>query len=82
MFVHNNGEVSPCCALHSIELSLGNFNEHTLHELWLSEPMNNLRKIHKEGNYSENEWCKKCVNGMRGEGSTTGLLQIKKMPEI
>ncbi len=62
--------------------SLGNFNEHTLHELWLSEPMNNLRKIHKEGNYSENEWCKKCVNGMRGEGSTTGLLQIKKMPEI
>jgi len=82
MFVHNNGVVSPCCALHSIELSLGNFNEHSLHELWMSEPMNNLRKIHKEGNYAENEWCKKCVNGMRGGEGANEFLQIKKMPEI
>ena len=69
-------------ALHSVELSLGNFNEHSLHELWLSEPMNNLRKIHKEGNYAENEWCKKCVNGMRGGEDANEFLQIKKMPEI
>ena len=44
--------------------------------------MNNLRKIHKEGNYAENEWCKKCVNGMRGGEGVNEFLQIKKMPEI
>ena len=28
--------------------------------------MKNLRKIHKNGNFKENEWCKKCVNGICG----------------
>ena len=48
----------------------------------LSDEMLKLRGIHKDGKYWLDESCKKCVNGMRGEGNTTGLLQIKKMPEI
>ena len=42
--------------------------------------MKNLRKIHKAGNYNENKWCEKCVNGMCGKPNTDELLEIKKIP--
>ena len=41
--------------------------------------MKNLRKIHKTGNYTENKWCEKCVNGMSGKINTTEFLEIKKI---
>ena len=41
--------------------------------------MKNLRKIHKTGDYTKNEWCEKCVNGMCGKPNTNGLLEIKKI---
>ena len=80
LFVHNTGDVSPCCTAFSAELSLGNISTDTLYQLWNSDAMKNLRKIHKAGNYTENEWCKKCVNGMAGKINTDELLEIKKIP--
>ena len=80
LFVHNTGDVSPCCTAFSTELSLGNISTDTLYQLWNSDAMKNLRKIHKAGNYTENEWCKKCVNGMAGKINTDELLEIKKIP--
>lgn len=60
-FIHNTGEVCPCCAFFSSELSIGNVNKSSLYDLWHSQPMNQLREIHKTGKFWENEWCKKCV---------------------
>ena len=80
LFVHNTGDVSPCCTAFSTELSLGNVSKDTLYQLWNSDAMKNLRKIHKAGNYTENEWCKKCVNGMAGKPNTDELLEIKTIP--
>ena len=79
LFIHNTGDVSPCCTAFSAELSLGNISSETLHQLWNGNTMKNLRKIHKSGNYIENKWCEKCVNGMCGKPNTNGLLEIKKI---
>jgi len=78
-YIHNNGDVSPCCTTFSSELALGNVNNQSLYELWHSEAMNNLRKIHKDGRYMDNPWCDKCVKGMSGSPNPSDLLQIKKI---
>ena len=77
VLVRSNGEVCPCCAFFSTELSLGNMKEHNLHELWISKEMRELRSMHKLGKYGENPWCKKCVNHMGGEYGDSQLIDIK-----
>ena len=78
VLVRSNGEVCPCCAFFSEELSLGNLKDHNLHELWNSKEMHDLRDMHKRGNYEENSWCKKCINQMGGNYDDSQLIQIKK----
>ena len=75
--VRSNGEICPCCAFFSTELSLGNIKEKSIYEIWNGEEMNNLRKLHKDGRYAENPWCKKCVNGICGTPNDSDLIQIK-----
>ena len=77
VLVRSNGEVTPCCAFFSAELSLGNMKDHNLHELWNSKEMHELRSMHKLGNYGDNPWCKKCVNHMGGEYNDSQLIDIK-----
>jgi len=78
VLIRNTGEVCPCCAFFSSELSLGNVKDRTIYELWNSQEMHHLRKLHKDGNYAENPWCKKCVNVMScGSTQAADLLQIK-----
>ena len=77
VLVRSNGEVCPCCAFFSTELSLGNMKDHNLHELWNSKEMHELRSMHKLGNYGDNPWCKKCVNHMAGEYADSQLIDIK-----
>ena len=77
VLVRSNGEVCPCCAFFSTELSLGNMKDHNLHELWNSKEMHELRSMHKLGNYGDNPWCKKCVNHMAGEYGDSQLINIK-----
>ena len=78
VFVRSDGAVCPCCAFFSEELSVGNLNEHSLHELWNSKEMHELRDMHKRGNYEENPWCKKCVNHMGGDYDGSQLINIKR----
>ena len=79
VLIRSNGEVCPCCAFFSEELTLGNLKDHTIHELWNSKEMRDLRDIHKTGNWKENEWCKKCINHMGGDYSDPKLIKIKKI---
>ena len=78
VLVRSSGEVCPCCAFFSEELSFGNLKDHTIHELWNSKEMRDLRDMHKRGNYEENPWCKKCINHMSGEYNDSQLINIKK----
>ena len=78
VLVRSSGEVCPCCAFFSKELSLGNLKDHTIHELWNSKEMHDLRDMHKRGDYGENPWCKKCINHMCGNYNGSQLIDIKK----
>ena len=78
VLVRSSGEVCPCCAFFSKELSLGNIKDHTIHELWNSKEMLDLRDMHKRGDYGENPWCKKCINHMCGNYNGSQLIDIKK----
>ena len=80
VLVRSSGEVCPCCAFFSEELSLGNLKEHSIHELWNGKEMHDLRQLHKSGNFAENSWCKKCVNVMScGQADTSELINIKTL---
>ena len=77
--VTNKGEVCPCCAFFRTELSLGNIKNNSIHSLWNGQEMKNLRQIHKKGNFKDNDWCKRCVNGICGIfDKDDPLLQINK----
>ena len=59
--VIRNKVLTPCCAMYSSILSLGNIPETTVYEAWNSDKMNELRRIHKAGNWQANSICKTCV---------------------
>jgi len=77
VLIRSTGEICPCCAFFSTELSLGNIKDKTIYESWNGEEMRSLRQLHKNGSFAENSWCKKCVNGMCGNIDSSELLNIK-----
>jgi radical SAM protein with 4Fe4S-binding SPASM domain len=60
LYIRGNGEVTPCCAMFSSYLKLGELGNQSLHELWNSKNMKDLRKLHAEGRFAENPVCLKC----------------------
>lgn len=59
--VIRNYDITPCCAMFSSKLKLGNVKENSIYDAWNSTAMNQLREIHRNGEYFKNEFCKKCV---------------------
>jgi len=71
LYIRGNGDVTPCCAMFSSYLTLGNINNKSLTELWKSPQAHELRKLHAEGRISENPICLKCSkNGGGGQDQT------------
>ncbi|ASP42403.1 radical SAM protein [Leptospira interrogans] len=60
LYIRGNGDVTPCCAMFSSYLKLGDTTKLSLVDLWNSKEAKDLRKIHKEGRYHENPICLKC----------------------
>jgi len=57
-----NSDITPCCAMFSSKLKVGDVSEDKIHDAWNSETMNELRDIHSKGEWYKNEICRKCVN--------------------
>lgn len=66
LYIRGNGDVTPCCAMFSSYLKLGNIHEHSLVELWNSPEAKSLRKLHAEGRLRENAVCLKCSKNAGG----------------
>ena len=66
LYIRGNGDVTPCCAMFSSYLKLGNIHEHSLVELWNSQEAKSLRKLHAEGRFRENAVCLKCSKSAGG----------------
>ncbi len=60
LYIRGNGDVTPCCAMFSSYLKLGNIKQSSLAELWTSKPARELRRLHAEGRFRENPVCLKC----------------------
>lgn len=59
--VIRNHDITPCCVVFSSKLKIGDLRKQTIHEAWHSDAMNELREIHRRGDYHLNETCNKCV---------------------
>ena len=61
MTLRGNGDVLPCCSFYAPSLVFGNWKDTPLIDIWNSEKMKELRRIHKRGEYYKNPVCKACV---------------------
>lgn len=59
--VIRNYDITPCCSLDS-KLKIGNLKTDSIYKIWHSETMNQLRELHKRGEYFKSDICKECVN--------------------
>lgn len=75
-YVHNTGDVCPCCAFFNSELAVGNVSNQSIYELWNSPKMKDLRNIHRNGEFWKDEWCKKCVMSTCGINESD-VMRIK-----
>jgi radical SAM protein with 4Fe4S-binding SPASM domain len=57
-----NYDITPCCAMFSTRLKIGKVRINSIHEAWNSEKMNRLRELHRNGEYAQNDICRKCVD--------------------
>lgn len=60
MSIYDDGTVLPCCSDYDSELTLGNLNNSTIEEIWDSEKLNNIRKLHFEGKFYKIPACSTC----------------------
>ena len=63
MVVRYDGTVLPCCNFPGMKMPIGNVFETSVEDLWNGKQINDLRQLHLEGRYRENEICKQCVEG-------------------
>lgn len=59
LIIRGNGDVYPCC-YQSIQKSLGNVKEKSLHEIWHSAELNEYRRIVMEEDWDANQFCNAC----------------------
>jgi len=64
LVVDARGRIMPCCCMNGTELQLGDIKTMTLKEAWNSNKIKELRELHKNGNYKDNEVCRRCIDGV------------------
>ncbi|HOI73833.1 MAG TPA: radical SAM/SPASM domain-containing protein [Syntrophales bacterium] len=60
MAIRSNGDVSPCCVDFIGGTNLGRVDDHSLQEIWHSEPWYEFQKMQLMGRKQENESCARC----------------------
>lgn len=56
-----DGKVTACCYDSDEKLVIGDLNKETIEEIWKGEKLNNLRKLHLNGNVDKVPLCKECI---------------------
>jgi len=62
LVINNEGDILPCCTFYGERLKLGNIGKDNIIDVWNSEKMSELRKLHKEGKYYQNKICQMCID--------------------
>lgn len=61
LYVKHNGDVYPCCQSYALDgKPIGRIGEQTLEQMWNSEPVRELRRLHAAGRAREIDMCARC----------------------
>ncbi len=60
--VFRNEYIYPCYVGFNKDLKLGSIRDTKIYDAWHSPKMNEIREIHKKGEYYKNKTCKDCVD--------------------
>jgi len=63
LVVDARGRILPCCCMNGIDLQIGHIDTMTLKEAWTTPKIQELRELHKNGDYKTNPICKRCIDG-------------------
>jgi hypothetical protein len=75
MYVKQNGDVYPCCQSYMLDGSpVGNIGDQPLVQIWNSEPMQELRRLHATGRGGEVDMCSRCCTTIPHPALVTGSL--------
>jgi len=75
MYVKQNGDVYPCCQSYMLDGSpLGNLAGQSLVNIWNSEPIEHMRRMHAAGRGGEVDICSRCCTTIPHPALVTGSL--------
>ncbi len=60
MFLKYNGNVTVCCFDEKDEITVGNWREEDLKNIWVNEKYREMRDTHISGNYCDISLCRRC----------------------
>ena len=60
--VFRNEYIYPCCVSFNKDLKLGSIRNTKIYDAWHSPKMNEIRELHKKGEFYKDKTCKDCVN--------------------
>jgi radical SAM protein with 4Fe4S-binding SPASM domain len=77
MYVKQNGDVYPCCQSYMLDgAPLGNIETETLVNIWNSETMQEMRRLHASGRGGEVDICSRCCTTIPHPALVTGSLVL------
>ena len=75
MYVKQNGDVYPCCQSYMLDgRPVGNIGEQPLVEIWNSEEMQRMRRLHVAGRGGEVDVCARCCSTIPHPALVAGSL--------
>jgi radical SAM protein with 4Fe4S-binding SPASM domain len=77
MYVKQNGDVYPCCQSYMLDgAPVGNIGEEPLTQIWNSEAMQEMRRLHGSGRGGEIAMCSRCCTTIPHPALVTGSLVL------
>jgi radical SAM protein with 4Fe4S-binding SPASM domain len=77
MYVKQNGDVYPCCQSYMLDgRPLGNLGQNSLAQIWNSEEMTRMRRLHAGGRGGEVDVCARCCTTIPHPALVTGSLLL------
>src|SRR5579871_740432 len=77
MYVKQNGDVYPCCQSYMLDgAPLGNLGTQPLAQIWNSDAMQEMRRLHASGRGGEVDVCSRCCTTIPHPALVTGSLLL------
>jgi radical SAM protein with 4Fe4S-binding SPASM domain len=77
MYVKQNGDVYPCCQSYMLDgAPLGNLETEPLHQIWNSDAMQEMRRLHATHRGGEVDICSRCCTTIPHPALVTGSLVL------